>query len=197
MRPWGRTTSFQTNRVCANLGMYISCRLDDGRTAAAFLNLVNTVSTASWPLEQSDNCLEHGNSVHTGSSGGFIKRMFICSDGRYKCSLLPFDASSSLNITTVTDEGTREFLASGYGVLQHVGFGKTGGRHGGSQNKNSNYSTVLHGIMNRETFVQNLLKTRGLMIGFFKCNFTPLHLPSIYKTSRGIPFGSKYPIFSS
>ena len=105
---------------------------------------------------------EKQNSVHTGSSGGFIKGMFICLDGRDKCSLLPFDASSSVNITTVTDEGIREFLASGYGILQHLGFGNTGGRYGGSRNKNSIYSTVLHGVMNRENFIEKLLSDHGL-----------------------------------
>ena len=157
-----RPSTIKTTFVCANMGVYVTGVSVDGSTASAFFSLVNTVSTALWPPEHEYDCLEKRNSVHTGSSGSFIKRMFICLDGRDKCSLLPFDASSSVNITTVTDEGIREFLASGYGILRHLGFGNTGGRYGGSKNKNSNYTTVLHGVMNRKNFIERLLSDHGL-----------------------------------
>lgn len=154
--------AIRTKHLSANTGVYARCELVDGRIACAYLNLVNTVSTTSWPMGQCDNCLERGNSVHTGSRGSFIQLMFICFNGRDKCSLLPFQASSAVNMTTVKDEGTREFLASGYDVLQHLGFGKTGGRCGGFYNKNCNFSTVLHGVLNRERYIERLLTVRGL-----------------------------------
>ena len=154
--------SIRTKYLPVNVGVYAQCRLPDGRRASVFLNLVNTVCTTSWPMGREENCLEHGNSVHTGPQGSFIKLMFVCFDGRDKCSLLPFDVSSSVNITTVTNEYTRELLASGYEVLQHIGFGKTGGRCSGFVNKNCNFSAVLHGVLNREEYIGRLLTVRGL-----------------------------------
>ena len=154
--------AIRNNHLSANTGVYTQCTLADGRVATIYLTLVNTVCTTSWPMGQEGNCLERGNSVHTGSQGSFIKLMFVNFDGRDKCSLLPFGVSSSVNITTVTNEGTRELLASGYDVLQHLGFGKTGGRCGGFVNKNCNFSALLHGVLNREDYIERLLTVRGL-----------------------------------
>ena len=154
--------AIRTSHLSTNTGVYAKCDLNGDRTASVFLYLVNTVCTTSWPMGQGENCLEQGNSVHTGSQGSFIKLMFVCFDGRDKCSLLPFDVSSSVNITTVTNEWTRELLASGYGVLQHIGFGKSGGRCGGFVNKNCNFSAVLHGVLNRDEYIERLLTVRGL-----------------------------------
>lgn len=151
-----------TRYLSANTGVYAQCTLEDGRAASVYLNLVNTVCTTSWPMGLDSSCLEHGNSVHTGSQGSFIKLMFVNFDGRDRCSVLPFEVSSSVNITTVTNEGTREWLASGYDVLQQVGFGKTRGRCSGFANKNCNYSALLHGVLNRTDYIDRLLKFRGL-----------------------------------
>ena len=93
-----------------------------------------------------ETCLERGNSVHTELRGSFIKLMFVCFDGRDKFLLLPFDVSSSVNITTVNNENTRELLAAWYDVLQHISFGKKGGRCRRFVNKNCNLSAVLHGV---------------------------------------------------
>lgn len=152
----------KTRHLSANTGVYAEWALDDGRTASVYLNLVNTVCTTSWPMGSSGTCLEQGNSVHTGCQGSFIKLMFVNVDGRDRCSLLPFEVSSSVNITTVTNEGTREWLASGYDVLQHLGFGKMGGRCGGFVNKNCNYSALLHGVLNRADYIKRLVTVRGL-----------------------------------
>ena len=152
----------RTKYLPANVGVYAECRLSDNQRASVFLDLVNTVCTTSWPMGSEETCLERGNSVHTESQGSFIKLMFVCFDGRDKCSLLPFDVSSSVNITTVTNENTRELLASGYDVLQHIGFGKKGGRCNGFVNKNCNFSAVLHGVLNREEYIERLLTIRGL-----------------------------------
>ena len=138
--------SLKTRHLSANTGVYAQCAWKDGRRASAYLNLVNTVCTTSWPMGSESNCIERGNSVHTGSQGSFIKLMFVNLDGRDRCSLLPFEVSSSVNITTVTNEGTREWLASGYEVLQHISFKKAVGRCAGFVNKNCNYSTLLHGV---------------------------------------------------
>ena len=96
--------AIRTSHLSTNTGVYAKCDLNGDRTASVFLYLVNTVCTTSWPMVQGENCLEQGNSVHTGSQGSFIKLMFVCFDGRDKCSLLPFYVSSSVNITTVTNE---------------------------------------------------------------------------------------------
>lgn len=158
----GLLMSVSTRHLSANTGVYIQSALRDGRVASVFLNLVNTVCTTSWPMGTESNCLERANSVHTGSQGSFIKLMFVNLDGRDRCSLLPFEVSSSLNITTVTDEGMREWLASGYDVMQRIGFGKARGRCAGFVNKNCNFSTLLHGVMNRADYIKRLLKYRGL-----------------------------------
>lgn len=86
--------------------------------------------------------------------------MFVCFDGRDKCSLLLFDVSSFVNITIVTNE--RELLALGYAVLQDIGFGKKGVRCNGFVNKNCNFSAVLHGVLNREEYIEQLFTIRGL-----------------------------------
>ena len=57
---------------------------------------------------------------------------------------------------------TRELLASRCDVLQHIGFGKKGGRCNGFVNKNCNFSAVLHGVLNREEYIERLLTIRGL-----------------------------------
>ena len=154
--------SLKTRHLSANTGVYAQCAWKDGRRASAYLNLVNTVCTTSWPMGSESNCIERGNSVHTGSQGSFIKLMFVNLDGRDRCSLLPFEVSSSVNITTVTNEGTREWLASGYEVLQHISFKKAVGRCAGFVNKNCNYSTLLHGVINRADYIKRLLTVRGL-----------------------------------
>lgn len=157
------TMALRTRHLSANTGVYTQCTLADGRhVASVYLNLVNTVCKTSWPMGAGNECLEQSNSVHTGSKGSFIKKMFVGFDGRDKCSLLPFDVSSSVNITTVTNEGTRELLASGYGVLQHLGFGRTGGRCDGFFNKNCNFSALLHGVLNRTKYIKRMLTVRGL-----------------------------------
>jgi len=152
----------KTRYLSTNTGVYTQCKLGDGRSASVYLNLVNTVCTTSWPMGSDSNCLEQANSVHTGSQGSFIKLMFVHFDGRDRCSVLPFEVSSSVNITTVTNEGTREWLASGYDVLQQIGFGKSRGRCSGFANKNCNYSALLHGVLNRKNYIDRLLKFRGL-----------------------------------